>query len=324
MKTVKKILKWLGIFILLGILFILSYSLAKWNRTFDGPLPDIHASKDSAVIAHGEYLVYGPAHCADCHINAADYDKAKLGERVPLAGGFEFKLPFGSVFTRNLTPDSTGLLNVTDAQIARVLRYGIMPNGQVVLDFMAFHNTSDEDLTAIISYLRTMAPVKREIPADRWNLMGKVLLAFMIKPTGPVGEIPKSVAPDTTAVYGKYLAENIANCKGCHTNRDLRTGEYIGEPFSGGFKMANDLKEGEFFVSRNLTPDPATGHIYSWTEDHFIDRFRQGKLIPDSPMPWGPFGHFTDDDLRAIWNYLHTLKPVHNEVGPSVIEEGTK
>ena len=323
MKTLKKILKWTGIFLVLVILFVVIWSMTMWDQKFEAPLPDIHATSDSAVIAHGKYLVYGPAHCADCHTNLADFEKKERGEEVPLAGGFEFKLPFGSVFSRNLTNDETGIKNITDPEIARVLRYGVMPDGKVVLDFMAFHNTSDEDLTAIISYLRSMPPVKREIPADKWNFIGKLILSTMITPVGPDGEVPKSVTPDTTAVYGKYLATSIANCKGCHTNRDLKTGKFIGEPYAGGFKMDDPNYPNTYFVSRNLTPDPETGHIYSWSEAQFINRFRQGKLIAGSPMPWGPFGNFSDNDLKAIYSYLKTLAPIKNDPGPSVqkIEE---
>jgi len=59
----------------------------------------------------------------------------------------------------------------------------------------------------------------------------------------------------------------------------------------------------------NLTPDP-TGHIYDWTQETFINRFRMGKLIPHSPMHWTSFKGMDDDELKAIYKYLRTLKPV--------------
>ena len=96
---------------------------------------------------------------------------------------------------------------------------------------------------------------------------------------------------------------HLAECNGCHTKRDM-TGAFIGEPFGGG----NDI---EGFITPNLTPDP-TGRIYRWTRKDFISRFRKGKLIPGSPMPWRSFGRMTDDELTALYNFLKTQKPVHS------------
>ena len=68
-------------------------------------------------------------------------------------------------------------------------------------------------------------------------------------------------------------------------------------------------------MTPNLTPDPTTGHIYSWSEDDFVARFRKGRLLPAALMPWGAFGRMTDDDLRAIYRYLRSLPPTVNAVG---------
>jgi mono/diheme cytochrome c family protein len=67
MKKILKILKWtgIGIFILVIVLVIFVYANA--NRTYDAPYPEITASNDLSIIARGEYLIYGPAHCAHCH-----------------------------------------------------------------------------------------------------------------------------------------------------------------------------------------------------------------------------------------------------------------
>ena len=164
------------------------------------------------------------------------------------------------------------------------------------------HNTSDEDLTAIISYLRAQKPVKNRVPDHELNAIGKAVNAFMIKPVGPTGEVPKVVKPDTTAVYGKYLALSVAECSGCHTKRNL-AGEFTGASFAGG----NEI---DGFITPNLTPD-SSGKIFNWSKELFIERFRMGKLIPKSPMPWNSFKRMTDDELTAIYHYLKTLKPVN-------------
>lgn len=317
-----KILKW-SVIVLVSLIIILVVTVAlRQNLKFDAPLVDVKASTDSTIIAKGEYIFYGPGHCMECHCSYEDYKKVELGERVAPKGGFTYPLPIGVIRIPNITSDKeTGIGNISDAIIARALRYGVAHDGHAMIDFMAFHNTSDEDLTAIISYLRTLPPVTNKVPKFEPNLLGMVIKAFMLKPTGPTGEVPKSVTPSVTAEYGKYLANSVANCRGCHTNRDLQTGAFVGEDYSGGFHMDVIGKPGNFCVSRNLTPDPETGHIYNWSQEKFIERFRQGKLIPDSPMPWGPFLKFSDDDLRAIYLYLKTLKPVKNNPGPVLVSK---
>jgi hypothetical protein len=61
-------------------------------------------------------------------------------------------------------------------------------------------------------------------------------------------------------------------------------------------------------VTPNLTPDPTTGHIYAWTEDQCVARFK--NTVPTaSPMPWGTFRNRTEDDLRALYRYLRSLPP---------------
>jgi mono/diheme cytochrome c family protein len=305
MRRFKKILKWIG-----SILLVLSAGLtvvvmARQDLKYDAPYPEIKASTDSAVIARGKHLVFSSAHCINCHSNKNPDSLVALGQDVPLSGGVLFDVGIAKIYSKNITPDKeTGIGRYTDGEIARVLRYGVHPNGAPVFDFMPFHNTSDEDLTAIISYLRAQKPVKNEIPANSFTVMGKIVKAFLVKPVGPEGEVPKTVKRDTTASYGRYIAVDVAECNGCHTKRDM-AGKYIGEPFAGG----NDI---EGFITPNLTPDPS-GRIYKWSQQNFIDRFRMGKLYPNSPMPWNSFKRMSDDELKAIYNFLRSTKPVHTE-----------
>ncbi len=59
-------------------------------------------------------------------------------------------------------------------------------------------------------------------------------------------------------------------------------------------------------------------------EDQFMARFRQGRLIPGSPMPWQGFSRLAEDDLRAIYRYLKSVTPVKNDVGPLVVNVGKR
>ena len=319
----KKILKWTGLillFILVGLIVIISLNQ---NKKFEAPYPAIKASTDSAVLARGKYLVYGPAHCADCHSKMGTEELVNSGAEVDLPGGRDFALPIGHIYVKNITPDKeTGIGNLSDETIARSLRYGVGHDGRALFDFMPFYNISDADLTAIISYIRTIKPVKNVVPKNDMNALGMVLKAFVIKPVGPTGTPPKTVQPDTTVEYGRYMAMSVANCVGCHTDRDLKTGAFIGEPFAGGFKMESVVDPEKYeCMSPNLTPDKETGHIYGWTEEMFRNRIRQGKIIKHSPMAWGPFSRMSDLEIKAIYKFLQTVKPVHNKIAETVYEK---
>jgi mono/diheme cytochrome c family protein len=305
MRRFKKIMKWTGIVILVLILCLSITVMSRQNVHYDRPYPAITASGDTAIINRGRNIVFGAGHCADCHSKTNVDSVLQLGQDVPLIGGNVFNLPFGKIYTKNITPDKeTGIGNYTDAEIARALRYGVHPDGTVVFDFMPFHNTSDEDLTAIISYLRAQKPVRNEVPKHQLNVLGMAIKAFLIKPVGPAGEVPVAVKADTTIEYGKYLAMNVANCNGCHTKRDMMTGKFIGESFAGG--------ELEGMVTPNLTTD-SSSRIFDWSEKIFVDRFRMGKLNPKSIMPWKSYGRMNDTELKAIYKFLKSLKPAKNK-----------
>jgi mono/diheme cytochrome c family protein len=327
MKKFLKFLKWTGICILTLIIGFVVFVYARTNRTFDAPYPEITASTDSSLIARGEYLVYGPAHCAYCHAPISEYERLNAGKKVLMSGGFDFVLPVGVVHTPNITTDKeTGIGAYTDQELARSLRFGVKRNGQALIDFMPFYDLSDRDLTAIISYLRTTAPVKNKRPEHKWNFMGKAVMALgMIKPMGD-GTVPPAPEPDSTAAYGKYLAESVANCRGCHTNRDMMSGAYIGTDYAGQtkFEVIDDhgqIIKGKHLVTPNITPDPETGRMAFWNQEVFTTRFRVGSVIPGTPMPWGPYSRMTDLELKAIFKYLHSLEPVHTAT-PVGIQEG--
>lgn len=306
----RKILKWTCLVILFVIAGVTVATALRQHVKYEAPLPAIKASSDPAIIAKGKHIVLGPGHCFDCHSNQPNKDSlVTAGLEPELSGGMEFKLPFGSFYTRNLTPDpETGLGKLTDPEIARELRHSVKPNGETMLPFMPFQNLTDEELTAIISYLRSLKPVRNPVPDHDYNLMGRVIKAFLIKPKGPSEEPKKAIAADTSVAYGRHLVMAVANCNECHTKRD-GIGNYVGEPMAGGTTFEEPGKPK--LVSPNLTPDPATGRITNWSQEFFIKRFRMGKLIPYSHMPWDAFGRMSDEELKAVYNYLRSLKPVN-------------
>ncbi len=302
MRRFKKILKWTAFILLFLVTGLTATILGRQNVKYDRPYPAIMASADSNVILRGKQLVFGAGHCADCHFKGNADSLLALGQEPGLSGGYVFDLPVGKIYVKNITPDKeTGIGNYTDSEIARALRYGVHPDGTAIFNFMSFQNMSDEDITAIISYLRSCKPVKNEIPKNSLNFLGKAVNAFMVKPVGPSGEVPQQVKQEVSVAYGSYLANSVANCGGCHTQRTL-SGEFTGAPYAGG----NDI---DGFITPNITPD-SSSRIFGWTEEHFVNRFRMGRLKKGSPMPWPSFGRMTDDELKAIYAYLKTLDPV--------------
>lgn len=327
MRMLLKVLKWIGIGAIIIVAGFVVFVFARSNRKYEAPYPDITARRDSAIIARGEYLAFGPAHCVECHTPLSEFARVRMGERVPLSGGFDFLMPLGTVYAPNITSDpETGIGSFTDGEIARAMRHGVKRDGSPLVDFMPFYDLSDEDLTAIVSFLRYSAPVKNKRPANQWNFFGKAVIAFgLIKPMGDE-LIPETPACDSTAEYGKYLAESVANCRGCHTMRDMMTGAYIGTDYAGNTPMEvfddkGNIIKGKHLVTPNLTPDRETGRMSQWPQEVFIARFRTGVGLPGSPMPWTSYKNMTDNDLKAIYKYLQSLKPVHQPT-PIGIQNG--
>lgn len=308
LRKIRKTLKWVGLTLLFLIAGIAVTAAFRQHLKYEAPYPAIKASTDTAVIAKGRNIVLGAGHCVDCHSPVHNVDSVlALGQEPALSGAHEFDLPFGKVFSRNITPDKeTGIGRYTDGEIARVLRYSVKPNGEMVLPFMPFQDMSDDDLTAVISYLRSAKPVRNAVPDHDWNLMGNLIKAFLLKPAGPTERIKEGVAVDTTAAYGRHLVMAVANCNECHTKRN-GIGDYVGEPLAGGTSF--EEKGLPTLITPNLTPDPETGKITHWSQQQFINRFRQGRTIKYSHMPWESFGRMTDTELKAIYNYLQSLPP---------------
>lgn len=288
------------------------------GRSFDAPYPELHASSDPAAIERGQYLVYGPAHCVDCHSNPAD-EPPKQGQLRKLSGGVTWDLPPGKFYAKNITPDlETGIGRYTDPELARLLRHGVKPDGSAALPFMRYSNLADDDLVAILSFLRSQEPVRHEVPESELTLLGKAVLAFVIEPTGPTRPLQKTVPRGPTVEYGDYLASDVAGCANCHTKLDLKTGAFAGKLFAGGAEHPSKKDPNQIFVSPNLTPHPKDGWLDGWSEDAFVRRMSTGPVFDGTPMPWESYALLTEEDSRAIYRFLSTLSPAKGGPDPRV------
>jgi mono/diheme cytochrome c family protein len=285
------------------------------HRSFDAPRPAIRASTEPAVIERGRYLALGAAHCGECH--GAGKEPGAPQDATVLSGGIEFQLPVGTFRVPNITPDrETGIGRYSDDEIARMLRYGVRPNGEAMLPFMPFNDLSDADLTALISFLRSQKPVRHEVLPHDVNVLGKIVKAFVLEPRGPSRPIVASEPPEVSPAYGRYLTHSVGNCVGCHTKVDMRTGELAAPIFSGGAVHPSTKEPGKSFIAPNLTPDSRWGWLEGWSEDAFVSRFRAGRVHQGSPMPWEAFSRVSENDARAIYRYLKTLPAVQGGPDP--------
>ncbi|MEE8470009.1 MAG: c-type cytochrome [Dehalococcoidia bacterium] len=308
----------------IAVIGVVLYVQFSWDRRYDRPVPEMTAPDDPMTLARGEYIFKYTALCWACH-GPEEYINA------PPAGGREFDLRdvgpptgLGVFYASNLTPDQeTGLGDWSDGEIIRALRQGIDREGRVIIlmPFEWYRGMSDEDLLAIVAYIRSLPPVHNPVPDNRPSPFFKGILAFkFIKPEPLVTEPIEAPARGLTIEYGKYLSSNLSSCGECHTPRNLQTGRfYMDRPFTGGNVGFEDFEyEGLEVYARNLTPDRETG-IGDWSEDDFLTAIRtgirpDGTVIMPKFMPWLIYGDLSEDDLRAIYRYLRSLPPESNQV----------
>lgn len=287
------------------------------------PAPVLSVERTEERIARGKYLYEQAAHCAGCH-NGRDWSKFSAPSLPGHAGeGFEFPeelgLP-GKVVASNLTSDKeTGLGAWTDGEIIRAIREGVSRDGRALFPFMPYpqyRNMSDEDVFAIVAYLRTLPALRKRQPATELNFPVSLLVKFTPQPVeGPVNAPARS---DKRA-YGEYLVK-MGACIECHTQKEK--GENVaGKEYAGGQEFPIN---GFVVRSANITPDEETG-IGKWSEDRFVAKFKgySNMSLENAPrhtqanftlMPWLEMASMPEEDLRAMYTYLRTLKPVYNSV----------
>ena len=306
-------------YVIVGLVVVLSVAISLtigW-RPFIGPrarpLTDRTFESTPQRLARGQYLANNLG-CFECH---GEYDWTKhdapLIEGTRGAGYSDFPmagLP-GHIVPPNITPDpETGAGRWTDDMLARAIREGLGHDGRALFPFMPypdFRYTSDEDLASVIVYLRSIPPIRKALPPTEIIFPVKYLIRTVPQPiTEPVPEPDLS----TPVKRGQYLV-TIAACADCHTPQTK--GQPIrGLEFAGGF-----ILEGPWgrLASANITPD-ASGISY-YDEALFLEMIHTGYVKArkiNQIMPWEDFRNLTDEDLKGIFAYLRTLKPVKHRV----------
>jgi mono/diheme cytochrome c family protein len=256
----------------------------------------------------GKYLVEVLGACGNCHT-----PKGAHGD-LPgkhLAGGLEIREPFGVAVASNITPDpDTGLGRWTDAEIIRAIREGRRRDGRVLgppMPFDLYRRLADADVKAIVTYLRTVPPVRHPVAPSRYTIR-------LPDTYGPaVGRVPEPDRSDPVT-YGEYLAGPVAHCIDCHTPRGADGRPDPQRLGAGGLAFQGPW--GTSFAA-NITPDPETG-IGRVDDGRLIAalvgaRRDGGRVLP--PMPTAHYAAgIAEDDVRAIIAYLRALPPVRNAV----------
>jgi mono/diheme cytochrome c family protein len=275
-------------------------------------------------LARGEYLTRHLMDCFGCH---SDFDTDKFGYPTKAGtlgqGGFPFDEKFGvpgRVCAQNITPDpENGIGTWTDGEVVRAIREGIDKNGDALFPMMpysGYHDLADEDVKAVVAYLRTIPPVKHSVPPKQIKFPVNLLVKSAPRPV----EEP-IVAPDDAKdhlAYGKYLA-TIGGCADCHAPHDEHQQVIEGKGLSGGWLLALPTTR---VVAANITPHKDT-FMGQATKESFIGRFRAFAGEPpaatpgrNTVMPWLALSGATDKDLGAIFDYLKAQPPVENKVDP--------
>lgn len=328
-KRILKILVWaMGIIVALLLVLVL-YVQMRWDAADARPAPDMKAPVDSVTLARGEYIFKFQAQCWGCHQDPA------RDANAPPAGGYVFDLSnagpgFGKWYSRNLTPDiETGLGGWTDGEIVQALREGLNKDRVTLFPIMPvdwYNGMADDDVLAVVAYLRSLQPVKNKVPQNEPSFATKALFSFkLMTPKDPI--VTPVVAPlrGITPEYGRYLASNLSGCADCHTPRNLQDGKfYLDSLFAGSsFPFEGDISS----YARNITPDVETG-IGSWNEDQFITAVTTG-VRPDGTvltphMPYAYYKSWSMDDLRAVFMYLKTVPARTRAVPPSEFASALK
>ena len=265
-------------------------------------------------LARGKY-VFGATGGCGCHTEP---------KGVLNAGGRKYDGPFGTVYSSNITPDpKAGIGSWTDAQIITAIRLGRRPNGERILPvhpFTSFNGMAEDDLAALVKFLRSVPPASKPTPAKKITIpmfesvfLPAWLMTFASK------ETPPSAAPVSGVARGEYLVRAVGHCGECHTPRSALTMAVDNARFLAG----NTKKTGpEGQATPNLTPDKGTG--LDWNEEQIVTYLQTGNR-PDGDVAGGLMGEMiqgtaagykdlTKADLQAIARYLKSIPAVKNKI----------
>jgi mono/diheme cytochrome c family protein len=255
----------------------------------------------ASLVEHGEYLARA-ADCMVCHTVSGNED---------YAGGLAFRLPFGTLYSTNITPDKeTGIGNYSDQDFLDALHHGTRRDGARLypaMPFTSYTYMADADALAIKAFLFSLAPVHAVVPANT--------LAFPFNQRWAMGlwsavfNADVRYMPDTSKSAewnrGAYLAEALAHCGECHTPRNLAFALNNRKKFAGAVTAG--------WRAFNISSDKDTG-VGAWSDEELVSYLSLGHAMGRGTAS-GPMGEAVDhsfskmapEDIRAMVAYLRTV-----------------
>ncbi len=269
-------------------------------------------SQAKEMVNRGQYIFAIAGGCA-CHTEP---------EETFNAGGREFPVPMGKVYSTNITYDKeTGLGKWSDQEIYDSMVKGLRRNGEKlvpVMPYEAYSGMAVSDLKALIAYLRTLEPVSQKTPPAKFRLpfVRSLFIPLWLKFFGGFST-PPSTTPKSGIERGRYLADHVALCGDCHTPRN-RLGVPIRDLYLAGWQsgpLGEDVP--------NITPHKETG-IKDWSRDEIVDLLIKGTK-PDLDDVQGlmaevvhgttaGYKDMTREDALAIADYLKSIPAIRNEI----------
>jgi len=258
------------------------YALALMGAAFTASAQ----AADPALITKGEYLTRA-ADCVACHL-------APGGK--PYAGGLSFKLPFGTIYSPNITPDKdTGIGNWSDDDFVSALQKGVGKDGKhyyPAFPYTSYTLMSREDILAIKAYLFSLEPIKQKPPENdlsfpfnqRWGM-------FFWNAIFASNErfVPDSKqSPEWNR--GAYLVQGPGHCGECHTPRNIFQAMSTGNSLAGG-ELGN-------WRAYNISSDNQYG-IGAWPAEALVSYLGQG-YAPGYGGAGGPMADAVEHSLRYL------------------------
>jgi mono/diheme cytochrome c family protein len=271
------------------------------------------------LVAKGKYLATA-GDCISCHTRPG-------GE--PFAGGLPLKTPFGTIYTANITSDpETGIGKWTEAQLTQAVREGVDDEGghlYPAFPYTAYTKVTDEDIHAIYAYLKTLAPVKYNPPANEmpFPFSQRGLMMAWNKLFLKSGPYKPDASQSEEWNRGAYLVQGLGHCGACHTPRNQLGGEKADLALTGGTyqdDIVDSVHEQEIVKEDNMVRPWSAVNLTSspqglgpWSVDEIAaylktgHNARAGAFGPMAQVVANSTSQLTDADQHAIAVYLKSL-----------------
>jgi mono/diheme cytochrome c family protein len=301
--------------IILGTLVALGLGAAAFFF-WPASLPAVAASaaqpSGAALVARGEYLARA-GDCVACHT-------APGGQEF--AGGRPFELPFGTIYSSNITPDrETGIGAWSDAEFVRALRRGVGRHGEdlyPVFPYTAYAQLTLDDALAIRAYLASLTPVREPRRANELGFPFNQRYAVRAWKALflPAEGYRPNPSRDAAWNRGAYLVEALAHCGECHTPRNVMFALDQRRAYAG------EVQDG--WLAYNISSDRETG-IGAWSDEQLTQYLSTGRAEGRGPAS-GPMAEAVShslrflqpDDIRAMVTYLRSIPAQSN--GPPIVQ----